>query len=370
MRARRPKGSVGVEVNEGCLRIRLPRHVFGGKQKYLYLGLIDTKANRRMAEGKAQQIESDIIYERFDPTLERYRPPSYALPPKLENQTVTLDELWQQYAAFKAKTLSPSSLKDFRKVANHIQRLPTQSLTQAKAIANYLADNLTADATKRVLTQINACCEWARERDLIQENPFDGMTRRVKVIKNRSINPFTAQERDSIIKAFEEFSQHRHYAPFVKFLFLTGCRTSEAVGLQWQHIDLGLTTITFQEAVVEGQRSKSTKTHKIRKFPINHQLRDLLGGIRPENAQPLAAVFTDSMGNLVRPNNFLRRHWQPVVKSLAIAYRPQYNTRHTFITLCLEAKVPIAQVAAWVGNSPKVILEHYAGVTRSEVPEL
>lgn len=370
MVTKKPKGSVGIETNNGCLRLRLPRHVFGGHQKYLYLGLADTKINRKLAEAKANLIQSDIFFERFDPTLERYKPPAYPLPPKPQQQTVLLDELWQQYTDFKTKQLSPSSLKDFKKIANHIQRFPTRSLTGVKAIAAYLADTLTPDATKRILTQLNACCEWAIERELIEENPFFGLSRQVKVIKNRTINPFTAQERDAIIKAFEEFSQHCHYAPFVKFLFLTGCRTSEAVGLQWQHIDLAFTFITFQEAVVEGQRTKSTKTHKIRKFPINQQLKELLGGIRPETPHPYAAVFTDNMGNLVRPNNFLRRHWQPVVKSLPIAYRPQYNTRHTFITLCLEAKVPISQIAAWVGNSPKIILEHYAGLTRFEVPEL
>ena len=369
--ARKPKGSVGIETVNGSLRLRLPRHVFKGQQKYLYLGLSDTVKNRKLAEAKVQQIQADIFFERFDPTLERYKPPSYSLPPKPDKfNQLTLNFLWEKYTQFKAKTLSPSSLKDFKKVANHIKRLPTQSPDAAKQIANHLLDTLSIDSAKRVLTQLSACCDWAVDRDLIAKNSFAGMTRRLKVTKKHSINPFTAQERDAIIKAFEEFSQHRHYAPFVKFLFLTGCRTSEAVGLQWQHIDLALTYVTFQEVVVDGQRHSSTKTHKIRKFPINQSLKDLLFSIKPDAPHPSAPVFTDSIGNLVRPNNFLRRHWQPVVNSLAISYRPQYNTRHTFITLCLEAKVPVAQIAAWVGNSPRVIWEHYAGLIQSEVPEL
>lgn len=369
--ARKPKGSVGIETVNGSLRLRLPRHVFRGQQKYLYLGLSDTVKNRKLAEAKVQQIQADIFFERFDPTLERYKPPSYSLPPKPDKSNqLTLNFLWEKYTQFKAKTLSPSSLKDFKKVANHIKRLPTQSPDAAKQIANHLLDTLSIDSAKRVLTQLSACCDWAVDRDLIEKNPFTGMTKRLKVTKKHSINPFTAQERDAIIKAFEEFPQHRHYAPFVKFLFLTGCRTSEAVGLQWQHIDLAMTFVTFQEVVVDGQRHGTTKTHKIRKFPINQSLKDLLIAIKPDAPYPKTSVFTDSLGNLVRPNNFLRRHWQPVVKSLAIAYRPQYNTRHTFITLCLEAKVPVAQIAAWVGNSPRVIWEHYAGLIQSEVPEL
>jgi integrase len=151
-------------------------------------------------------------------------------------------------------------------------------------------------------------------------------------------------------------------------VFATGCRTSEAIGLTWQHVSPDLTAITFAEVVVEGVRSKSTKTHKIRKFPVNENLRELLLSIRV-NEVPIAPVFTDKQGNLVRANNFLRRHWQPLIKSLPIAYRPQYNTRHSFITECLNAKVPISQVAAWVGNSPEIILKHYAGLVSSEVPD-
>jgi integrase len=368
--ARKPKGSVGIESINGALRLRLPRHVFKGYQKYLYLGLSDTARNRKLAEAKVQQIESDIFFERFDPTLERYKPPSYSLPAKPEKPSLTLSSLWDKYTQFKTKTLSPSSLKDFKKIANHIKKLPTQSPDAAKQIANHLIDTLSLESAKRTLTQLSACCDWAVDRDLIEKNSFTGMTKRLKVTKKHLINPFTAQERDAIIKAFEEFPQHRHYAPYVKFLFLTGCRTSEAVGLQWQHIDLAMTFVTFQEVVVDGQRHDTTKTHKIRRFPINQSLKNLLIEIKPDAPHPSAPVFTDSIGNLVRPSNFSRRHWQPVVNSLGIVYRTQYNTRHTFITLCLEAKVPVAQIAAWVGNSPRIIWEHYAGLIQSEVPEI
>ncbi len=52
-------------------------------------------------------------------------------------------------------------------------------------------------------------------------------------------------------------------------------------------------------------------------------------------------------------------------------YRPQYQTRHTFITLCLDAGVEVKDVARWVGNSPEIIYKHYAGNKRDlQVPEL
>ncbi len=367
---KKSKGSVGVEVNQGRLRIRLPRHIYGGVQKYFYPGLSDTKEHWRIARAKAQQIESDIVFERFDPTLEKYKPPVYEPPAPRQQDPINLSTLWDAYTVYKSKSLSPSSLKDFRKTKNHLAKSPTLSLDQARTIATYLRENLTADAARRVLMQISACCQWAVDGGLIDENPFAGKIGKVKVQRNLNISPFTAGERDLIIQAFESDEYHQHYAAFVKFLFATGCRTSEAVGLLWLHIDPDLRVISFQEAVVDGVRTQSTKTHKSRRFPVNDSLRELLESIKPTRVNPKSSVFTDQHENLVRPNNFLRRHWQPIVKSLGIAYRPQYNTRHTFITLCLEARVPVAQVAAWVGNSPKVIWEHYAGLIQGEVPPL
>jgi len=48
------------------------------------------------------------------------------------------------------------------------------------------------------------------------------------------IDPFDRVEIAAIVQGFESDRYFKHYTPFVKFLFMTGCRTSEAVGLQRQ----------------------------------------------------------------------------------------------------------------------------------------
>lgn len=71
--SRAKKGSVVVQTNEGRLRLQMPRHLCGGKQKFLYLNLADTPENWELAEAKARLIESDIKFERFDSTLKKYK---------------------------------------------------------------------------------------------------------------------------------------------------------------------------------------------------------------------------------------------------------------------------------------------------------
>ncbi len=347
------------------LRLHLPRHLLGGKQAYLYLGLADTPINRQAATTKAQVIAADIAFDRFDPTLEKYKP-QYNQQQK--DESLPLKELWTQYEEFKARSLSVTTIeKDFKRVGNHIAALPHN--LSAKQVRKHLTEALSVATAKKVLMQIKACCQWASEEELITANPFATVPNIRGGKPKKGINPFTREERDLIIKAFEDHEVWNCYASFVKFLFWTGCRTSEAVGLQWKHIASNLNTITFSEAVVEGNR-KDTKTHVIRKFPVNRTLRQLLSDIRPANPDHNDPVFRSQKNLTIDAHNFLNRAWKAVLAKLPIEYRPQYNTRHTFISLCLENGVQVVQISSWVGNSPKTIWQHYAGlVSQSEVPD-
>lgn len=366
MTRRNPKGSVTVEAYRNRLRLRLPRQVFAGQKQYLSLGLSDTPINRKIAEAKAKLIESDIALERFDLTLSKYKNPQFAPTPDCPD----LVSLWDKYVEFKSKSVAQSTIdKDFKKTRNHIAALPTQKILEARTIRNHLANNLTLNAARRTLTQIKACCNWAVDEGLISESPFVNLAIRSRNWNEKDIDPFTAVEQERIIEAFENHPVYRHYSAFVKFLFLTGARTSEAIGLQWLHISPDLKFITFSEALVLGKRG-ATKTHRTRRFPVNNQLRELLISIKPPESNPEALVFTSQKGCAIDSHNFLTRAWKPVLESIQIRYRTQYNTRHTFISLCLEAGVPVAQVAAWSGNSPRTIYNSYAGiVSLIEVPE-
>ncbi|AKG21189.1 Arm DNA-binding domain-containing protein [Calothrix sp. 336/3] len=77
---------------------------FGGKRHYLSTGYTDSKANRKLAEMKARQIELHILCNNFDVTLERYRPQSQQVEfaSSSENKThASLADLWDSYTEYK-----------------------------------------------------------------------------------------------------------------------------------------------------------------------------------------------------------------------------------------------------------------------------
>lgn len=389
-------GTVGIESFRGKLRLRLPRHLYNGKQKYLSLGLTDTPENQKIAEAKKREIESDIAKDlvvsgSFDYTLAKYRHKTHltliqSIKVNQDSQTsLNLVELWSKYTEFKASQVEQTTLiRDYGKIKKRIDKLPTQKINDAVAIRDYLLKVYASETAKRTLKQFNACCNWAVRSKLIESNPFDGMASEIKSKKNSNTSrkTFKKAEKEAIIEAFTQNTycskyapvSHSFYLPYVKFLFLTGCRPEEAVALQWKHIEKNY--INFCEAIATDVKiRKSTKTHESRIFPINKQLKSLLDEIKPENAKDEDLLFPSKTGNILDAHNFLNRVWKPVVEALVKdgqvkQYLPQYNCRHTFITMALEAGVTVVQVSKWVGNSPEIIMKHYAGTIRQvQVPE-
>ncbi|NJO42361.1 MAG: DUF3596 domain-containing protein [Cyanobacteria bacterium RU_5_0] len=362
---RASKGSVSVINTHDRLQLRFS---YGGKRQYVTLGLPDTTANRKLAELKAAEIEKDILYERFDLTLEKYKSQS-ALSTVTSTTPATkakpqLDELWAKYSELKKPQISPSTyVKDYIKCRNHINRLPGRSLDDALLIRDYLLEHLTLDAAKRCLNYLKSCCTWAVEDGLIDVNPF--MSMKIKAPKGLSededVNPFTKEERDRIIQAFETDRYYRHYTDYVRFLFFTGCRPSEAIALKWKHITSN--AVKFRESVVISEdglvRKEGLKTQKRRDFPITPELQAILDAIKPAQVNPGASLFKSPRGKFVDQHNFLNRAWKAILKKCGIEYRKSYQTRHTFISLCIEAGINSTAIGRWTGTSAKMIDKHY-----------
>lgn len=291
--------------------------------------------------------------------------------------SISIQELWAKYAAFKKSQITHSTWeKGFVRTSAHVNRCPFFQLSDARAIADWLIENTSPDTARRQLTQLAAACNWALKRQLVAHNPFKGMAKEVKAKSYKlDCQPFTEHERRQIVNAYEQHPQWSKYAPLIKFVFLTGCRTSEALGLRWKSVASDFSSIKFCEACVLGKWKLGTKTENSRLFPCSAALSALLASLKPVPCNPEAPVFSDAG----QPLSFtcLANSWRGkrrshradligVVEQLAAdgaiaCYRSQYHTRHTFITECLGAGIPVKVVAMWVGNSPEIIYKHYAG---------
>lgn len=386
----KPAGTVAIEVKGNRLRLRLPRYIAKDSKRYISTRWENNPDNRNRLQVIAWAIETDIKEDRIKDTLQshinRFKSVqiAQAVVAVPVAEPVTLDALWAMYFEYKRPQLAVTTYThDYCiKWANHISQLP-QDIGDSATIRNTLVAKVSPDTAKRLLTLLAACCSWAVKSDLIDTNPFIGMAADLKRPKTeRSIEPFSATERDVILLGFQEHPDHQHYHSFVSFLFLTGCRTGEAIALQWKHVAVDLSSITFAQSYSSKLKvSKTTKTGKARRFPVNVDLRSLLATIRPDDAKPDDLVFTSPTGLPINNSKFTSQVWKGnksyrgilpslIESGVVTGYRCPYNTRHTFITMCLAAGLTCSQVASLVGNSPEIILRHYAGGAVDAVPRI
>ena len=367
-----PAGQPKIKICHGRLQIVL---TYRGVRKYLSLGLPDSKQNRVYAEMVKTRIMSDMLNDNFDPTLDKYKREALKPDPEIQpHDDISLAQLWEQYTNYKRPQLAPSTItKDFDRVSNHIAKFPSTTLDAAVAVRDYLNSTTTPNATKRVLTQLNACCAWAMDSKLIAVNPFVGMAAGIKAPRVKAdgedIDPLSPDERDRIIQALKALNSE--YASLVEFMFRTGCRPSEAIALQFKHLGSGYKTITFEQAVTISENGlvvkQGLKTQQRRIFPCGKDLTAFLKSISPLQIDREQFLFRSPKGKFIDFHNFSNRVWHPTLASLDIKKRNPYQMRHTFITFCINSGMNAKDVARLVGNSAEIIYRHYMGGSRDLV---
>jgi integrase len=247
-------------------------------------------------------------------------------------RTVTLREAWDCYVADARKRLESSTMR--RKLAGMSQVMesigdcPIDSDLPWTAW-NYLDTEYGAKRRDALLGELSLACDYAWSMGLAQSNPFGEAywVREGRAIKKpkkepqkqEMPRPFTAKERDTIIKAYPTVQslvqyqhslvatdrrnryvmtvrdglRHRRITPFTKlasatvfglltqFGLLTGARVGEILALTWDCINLSERTLLFNKVAGVGESSISIlkhclKTQRQRFFPINNQLYELL----------------------------------------------------------------------------------------------
>jgi integrase len=367
------KGSVGVESLQGRLRLRLPRQLFAGKQKYLSLGLADTVLNRKAATAKAKLIESDIALERFDLTLAKYSYQQAQTPtssPEIDRiKSLKIIELWQQYFENKRSGLKSKTVEKYENFTSLFSKLGDLTVADTLAVHRKLESVTTLDRTKDGLMYLSAACKWGLKHGLVAANFFEGMANELpqhRYQTDPNPNAFTEMERDKVLAAFKgdnrKGKNYRHYSAFVAFLFGVGCRPSEAIGLRWQHISEDCQFVDFVGSIVQvrNQRvySDKSKNNRTRRIAVSLGIQSLLATLKTEDCCPDALVFPGPEGDAINYRNFSRRAWHTLVDPIKPKTTP-YSCRDTFITLQLLKGVPSTVIAKWCDTSTQIIDKNY-----------
>jgi integrase len=350
------RGTVAVEEFRGMLRLRWS---YRRKRYNLSTGTPEGQLNRKIAEMTARIIEGDMVTGNFDPTLAKYQHQPQAA------TSITVTALFEQFTTYKRKGLDGASLAKYKALNQPVNAFFAGQV--AGAVDDDRANNFRlhlatwmAPATQRErLITMNACWEWGLKQQLLTDNPWKEVLKRIKVPSKQKPQVFTKDEVTAILDGFRASRHYSHYADFVEFLVSTGCRPGEGIGLQWQNLSHDCGVVWIGEAIARGGKRKPTKTNRSREFSLPANVKAMLK-TRCNGQPPDALVFPAPRGGHIDDHNFCRRAWRRILTMANVTYRYPYISRHTFISHALTADCKPMAIAEMVGHDPKVLFSRYA----------
>ncbi len=231
-----------------------------------------------------------------------------------------------------------------------------------------MLEHVSARTAKEYLWMLQSCWNWAKGKyHIAEDNPWIAQIDRIKPNLRQKVKPFTSTEILMIQAAFKAHPQYCHYHELVCFLFGTGCRFGEAVGLRWRNVADDFSHIIICEAISRGEHRNQTKTGKARTVKLNPGTAIMLRSrFEQQSPSPDSLVFASPKGKPIDDHNFNRRAWKTIISQLGIEYRKPYSTRHTAISHALANGANYIAVAEATGHDAKVLHQSYASAIESK----
>lgn len=362
-----PKGAVSVTNYKNRIRLRWR---YQGKRYSFSFGPYD-KLNLKAAKKVVLQIELDMLSGQFDVTLVKYggktlKPNEEQIKPRT---TVENFEKWvKDY-----KQMDCDSNIDYHQLRNTLRKWG--EINPAQMLQRLNCENYSPRTFNIRLAMLMKFSVWMVKQSIWSFNPFEGVEKRkVKKIDKPNRKPFTEEEIGLILNAVKNNCfcpptsryKHSYYYPFLHFIFKTGVRNAEAIGLRVNSLDFKNKTITIKEVLarsVKGTHAgarirKETKNGKVRTLPMTDDLEVILQGcVDGKDTDEL--VFQSFSGGAIDDRMFQRRVFSIVLKKLNIEHRVLYACRHTFGSRCIESGINPVMTAFLMGNNPETALRNY-----------
>ena len=339
-----------------------------GKRKRFYPGTTD----KTEALLLIKRMEYEWSTSQFDLTLESYKLKNrQQTAPKIDIAQTDSDllVLWDSYVD--SLHLPPATKNGHYYAIRRVIEKHTPQASDAGWYAD-LREEWAVSNWRCKKSYLTSCINWSIEEGLYTgRNPY----KRLKAAKKNEedkIKPFSNEEIGLILEAFQNDTfcsrysacKHSHYVPFVKFLFITGCRLGEGIGLTWNCVDLEAKVVTIKQALGKDLASnpnssrkilKPTKTGRVRHLPINPDLMRVLSSVQGETGY----VFKGHRGGYIGLDSFRKKVWKKVLDGLGLVYRYPYQTRHTVLSK-VSADHGLAAASKLAGHTDlKSVSKHY-----------
>ena len=210
-------------------------------------------------------------------------------------------------------------------------------------------DGASTSAMRGVRAALSAMFATAVEDGLIRSNPLQGV--RLRAAEHADEDKPKALTRAELALVLDALPAK--WRLFFEFLTHTGVRISEAIGLTWEHVDLGARPkVRVRDQVYEGQRQPLKSRHARRDIPLSAGMAERLTAHRRDCYRGEGSpVFTTATGTELSRPNVAGRVLKPAAASVGLGWVSFHSFRHTAASLLFDGGKNVKQVQEWLGHA-------------------
>lgn len=232
---------------------------------------------------------------------------------------------------------------------------------------------LSDQTVRNIVVPLRACLATAVREGLLRTNP----SREVDLphrptaedMEDEDVKTMSPEELTAILDATPE-----RWQTFFWFLAATGVRISEAVALQWRHVQLGddHSHIKIRRALVKGRMGPPKSRYGRRSIPIDCDLSAALGRARGNSkwSGDHHPVFPSAAGSCIDAEKLRKRVLAPARKQAGLPWVGFHAFRHTCASMLFAEGRNAVQVQRWLGHhSAAFTLATYVHLLDGDVGE-
>ena len=233
---------------------------------------------------------------------------------------------------------------------------------------------LSQETARAIICKLHSFYDYLIDINIVSKNPCQRIIflKTEKKIKH-TISP---KEKFKILMAAKQLN-YVYYVLFF-FLFYSGVRRGEALGLRWSDIDFTRKNVHIENTIQMDAKGKSyvkpspKNDGSIRDIPITDAIILDLQQLKSHYMHYHDGIISDYVFRnknkvYLDPNN-ISQTFKRICRNVGLDNISIHCTRHTMATTMINRGVPISVVQAIGGwTSPKILLSNYVHVSNTDI---
>lgn len=306
---------------------------------------------------------------------------------KKQLEEMIFSQLLEEWKTIRSSEIKSSSyrseMKSLELFMGAVGNLRISDYT-TQLVQTYLMNlNVQNSTRKNRKIYLNGIFDYAVKVGYISDSPVKGVVipkqkADYEKLQKAKDNFISREELGQVLSYCESHNKDKRYALAMEFIFLTGLRFAEFIGVRYQDVNFKANLLTIDHTidyVAHGYDERILQTTKtvgsVRTIVLSERCLDIIEYFR-RNCFDEEFIFVTEQGNIMR-QPLLYRFIKNICEVVLGGHR-SYNIhmlRHSHISLLAELGIPIKAIMERVGHRDESItLRIYSHVTKNIQDEL